>query len=68
MNGASEAAIESAPSVAARALERLGVPATAGGFALGSRFASGRGPSLAVRSPIDGSTLRELGTASPAEV
>src|SRR4051812_20402590 len=68
MNGASEAAIESAPSVTARALERLGVPAAAGGFALGSRFASGRGPALAVRSPIDGSTLRELGTASPAEV
>jgi aldehyde dehydrogenase (NAD+) len=68
MKSPSEPALEPAPSVAARALERLGVPAAAGGFALGSRFASGRGPTLAVRSPIDGSTLRELGTASPAEV
>src|SRR6185436_19263338 len=47
---------------------RLGVPAGAGGVAIGSKFAAGQGPLLTVRSPIDGSTLGELGTAGPSEV
>jgi aldehyde dehydrogenase (NAD+) len=52
---------------ASAALARLGVPETAGGVALGARFSAG-GAGLAVRSPIDGSVLRELGTASTGDV
>jgi aldehyde dehydrogenase (NAD+) len=44
------------------------VPALAGGFALGSRFEPGGGASLDVKSPIDGTPLRTLATASATEV
>jgi aldehyde dehydrogenase (NAD+) len=53
---------------AAAALERLGVPENAGGFAVGAEFAMGSAAPLEVRSPIDGSALRTLGTASTTEV
>jgi aldehyde dehydrogenase (NAD+) len=46
------------------ALARLGVPASAGGVALGRSFAKGDGPVLRLACPIDGAPLRELGTAS----
>ena len=49
-------------------LERLGVPASAGGVAIGAQFSAGRGAPLLVRSPIDGEPLRELGTAGATEV
>jgi aldehyde dehydrogenase (NAD+) len=49
-------------------LERLGVPSGSGGVAVGSRWAKGEGPALAVRSPIDGALLGEVGTASTSEV
>jgi aldehyde dehydrogenase (NAD+) len=49
-------------------LERLGVPSGAGGVAVGSRWAKGEGAALRVHSPIDGALLREVGTASRAEV
>ena len=52
----------------AEALERLGVPAGAGGVAVGPRFGAGRGVLLAVQSPIDGALVGELYTASTAEV
>jgi aldehyde dehydrogenase (NAD+) len=48
----------------ADALERLGVPAGAGGVAIGSAFTKGAGPRLRVTSPIDGAVLREIGSAS----
>jgi len=50
------------------ALERLGVPADAGGVAVGRRFSRGAGPVLGVTSPIDRAALGELGMASPDEV
>ena len=53
---------------AATALERLGVPRAAGGFALGGHFRAGGGPSLVVRSPIDGEPLRDLACASTSQV
>jgi aldehyde dehydrogenase (NAD+) len=49
------------------ALARLGVPEGAGGAAFGTRFERGEGPALAVRSPIDGSLLREIGTATAVQ-
>src|SRR6185369_4708459 len=49
------------------ALERLGVPNRAGGFAVGARFEEGSGPPLVARSPIDGTLLRSLASASLAE-
>jgi len=52
----------------AEVLERLGVPAGAGGVAVGPRFGAGRGAELAVTSPIDGALIGELHTASAAEV
>ena len=54
-------------SAVRQALERLGVPAGAGGLALGTRFEKGSGPSLRVASPIDGATLYELNEASVGE-
>ncbi|HWP09491.1 MAG TPA: aldehyde dehydrogenase family protein [Polyangiaceae bacterium] len=53
---------------AANALERLGVPREAGGFALGGRFEAGSGPTLVVKSPIDGAPLRELASAAASQV
>jgi aldehyde dehydrogenase (NAD+) len=50
------------------ALARLGVPADAGGFALGSEFRAGEGASFTVRSPLDGEPLRTLRSASVHEV
>ncbi len=52
----------------AEALERLGVPAGAGGVAIGPRFGAGRGVPLAVQSPIDGALIGELHTASTSEL
>jgi len=49
------------------ALERLGVPADAGGVAIGTRFEKGSGESLRIASPIDGSQLREIRAASVDE-
>jgi aldehyde dehydrogenase (NAD+) len=49
------------------ALERLGVPAGAGGLALGKRFEKGSGSPLRVASPIDGATLYEMNEASVDE-
>ena len=54
-------------SAVQKALERLGVPAGAGGLALGGRFEKGSGPPLRVASPIDGATLYELNEASVGE-
>jgi aldehyde dehydrogenase (NAD+) len=51
----------------ADALERLGVPASAGGVAIGAAFTKGTGPELRVTSPIDGALLREIGSASVDE-
>ena len=50
------------------ALERLGVPATTTGLAIGADFEDGEGAPLRVRSPIDGTPLRELRMASPAQL
>jgi aldehyde dehydrogenase (NAD+) len=49
------------------ALDRLGVPAGAGGLALGKRFETGSGPPLRVASPIDGAALCEMNEASVDE-
>jgi aldehyde dehydrogenase (NAD+) len=61
-------ATESTALAVAAALERLGVPAGAGGVAIGPRFGAGHGAPLSVRSPIDGAILAELHTASAADV
>jgi aldehyde dehydrogenase (NAD+) len=68
MTDVSSAPLAPAREAAAGALERLGVPREAGGFALGARFAAGGAAPLEVRSPIDGTLLRTLGTASEPEV
>jgi aldehyde dehydrogenase (NAD+) len=55
-------------SAALEALERCGVPALAGGVALGAEFKPGEGAPLVVRSPIDGAPLRTLRSAAAHEV
>jgi aldehyde dehydrogenase (NAD+) len=55
-------------SAIAEALERVGVPATAGGVALGAEFKPGEGAPLVVRSPIDGAPMRSLRSAAVHEV
>ena len=50
-------------------LARLGLRAKeTGGAAAGADWARTTGPALAVRSPIDGSTLATIATATPADV
>ena len=51
----------------ADALERLGVSASTGGVAIGSAFTKGAGPNVRVTSPIDGTLLREIGSATVDE-
>src|SRR5687768_18591122 len=55
-------------SAVLEALERVGVPAAAGGVALGAEFKPGEGASFVVRSPIDGAPLRTLHAAAVHEV
>ncbi len=50
------------------ACRALGVALPPRGVAVGGKWQSGKGDSLAVRSPIDGSTLAELQMASVEQV
>ncbi len=49
-------------------LDRLDVPATLAGVAVGGRWLPAGGPTLCVRSPIDGSELGRLAAAGPREI
>ena len=57
------------PATAARVLERLGLSAgELRGAAAGADALATRGPALLVRSPIDGTTLATVRTATPRDV
>ena len=48
--------------------DRLGIAGKPGGFAIGGRYEEGSGPRITTVSPIDGESLKDVGTASAAEV
>jgi aldehyde dehydrogenase (NAD+) len=49
-------------------LAKLSIPSSPSGVAVGGEFRTATGPVIAVRSPIDGSTLATVRTATPADV
>src|SRR4051794_21010178 len=51
-----------------RAMSRLGLGGDLRAIHIGHASIAGEGPSCVVRSPIDGSTLAEFGSASPKQV
>ncbi len=48
--------------------DRLGIADKPGGFAIGGRYEEGSGPRFTTISPIDGGSLKEVGSASVDEV
>ncbi len=49
-------------------LETLGIADKPGGFAIGSRYEEGNGPRITTVSPIDGVSIKEVGSARVEEV